>query len=132
MRKETWFRGPLLSVLFFSLFWGGAPTIAADLPNAEGLHRATAAHMSPGACADTGGRWVGTNNPNGQGSWEQNNPGNPNGYCQSASEYCAELEDSFPALGWGTAVAFGANSWAGWGMVVVSFFNVWDYYAYDC
>ena len=28
MRKETWFRGPLLSVLFFSLLIGGAPGVA--------------------------------------------------------------------------------------------------------
>ncbi len=40
MRKETWFRGPLLSGLFFSLLIGGAPSIAAaDLQSVSSAHQ---------------------------------------------------------------------------------------------
>lgn len=39
MRKNSWFRGPLLSGLFFALLIGGAPSIASsaqtDTPCAE-------------------------------------------------------------------------------------------------
>lgn len=122
-------RGTLLSVLFFALILGAAPSMVAASGQPVSV---TSAHVSPGACANQGGRWVGNPNPNGQGSQQQNNPGNPNGYCQSRSDYCAELESNFPALGWGTAVGFGINTWLGWGMVVISFFDVYDYYAYDC
>lgn len=63
--KET-LRGALLSVLFFALLVGGAPTIAvADQPMSV-----TQAHMSPGGCHHAGGSWI-----------AKGNAANPNGYC---------------------------------------------------
>ncbi|MDE2850399.1 MAG: hypothetical protein OXP74_07260 [Acidobacteriota bacterium] len=59
-------RGTLLSVLFFALLIGGAPTIAA----AGQPESVTSAHTSPGACTDNGGSWI-----------NKSSPGNPNGYC---------------------------------------------------
>ncbi|MDE2976820.1 MAG: hypothetical protein OXU63_04785 [Acidobacteriota bacterium] len=40
MRQESWFRGALLSVLFFALLSGGAPTaVAADLQSVASNHQ---------------------------------------------------------------------------------------------
>lgn len=63
--RET-LRGALLSVLFFALLIGGAPTMAA----AEPPQSVTSAHMSPGGCTNAGGSWI-----------AKGNAANPNGYC---------------------------------------------------
>ncbi len=49
MRKDSWVRGALLSVLFFSLLHGSAPTIA--VANVSTSAPATA-HSAAGACPD--------------------------------------------------------------------------------
>jgi hypothetical protein len=59
-------RGALLSVLFFALMIGGAPTMAA----ADQPMSVASAHMSPGSCGEAGGSWI-----------NKSSPGNPNGYC---------------------------------------------------
>lgn len=62
MRKETRFRGPLLSVLFFSLLWGGfAPMASADLILAS-ASSATGSYEDAmrAECEAGGGEWVGS------------------------------------------------------------------------
>ena len=50
MRKDTWFRGPLLSVLFFGLMIGGVPTMAtADLKSVS-----SALELLEGPCQNGG------------------------------------------------------------------------------
>lgn len=72
-------RGALLSVLFFALMIGAAPTMAA-----ADLQSVSSAHMSPGACNSAGGTWV-----------NSSTSGNPNGYCDTSG---GGLGDSRP--GW--------------------------------
>ncbi len=54
MRKETWFRGPLLSVLFFALLIGGAPVSAAassEKPQSTSQNLVIGGWMITGACS---------------------------------------------------------------------------------
>ncbi len=84
MRKDSWVRGPLLSVLFFALLIGGAPTMA----TAEPPTSVTSSHTSPGSCNSNGGTWV-----------SGGTAGNPNGYC----------DYSDPGLSWDEMV--GTDPW---------------------
>lgn len=132
LKADSWFRGALLSALFFALLIGGAPSmVAAEYPLEEPT-LVTASHVSPQRCREAGDRWVGPANPNGKGGWRRNNPGNPSGYCKSAQDYCKEVESMLPGLGIATGAGFGLNPWLGWGMLAISAFEVWDYYSYDC
>ena len=62
MRQETWFRGPLLSVLFFSLLWGGGvPAVSADLLAVSASSGSTDYEDAMRAeCEAGGGEWVGS------------------------------------------------------------------------
>ncbi len=132
MRKDSCFRRPLLSVLFFALLIGAAPSFG-DIPAPRsGLVSVVAHHVSPAECARTGGHWVGNPNPNGKGSFQQRNPGNPNGYCQSNYDYCKEIESYFPGEGIAIGAGFGIHPWLGWGLLAIGALDVYSWYANDC
>lgn len=88
-------RGALLSVLFFVLLWGSAPTMAA-----ADLYSVSSAHASPGACNSNGGTWV-----------DSDSAGNPNGYCNYGAPPqnpgCSMLEDLTDAAAWMAAAGGG-------------------------
>ena len=107
-------RGALLSVLFFALLIGGAPsTVAAD------LHSASAAHTSPGACNTNGGTWVdsgSSGNPNGY--CDYGSPGSTNsrpGWCEDAGKMLGYIGFEAGLVGGGAALVGGISKMAGWG-----------------
>lgn len=85
-------RGLLLSVLFFALLIGGAPSMAA-----ADLHSASSAHTSPGACNSNGGTWVGSGTA-----------ANPNGYCDYGDSNSDDTGAGSPAWCKVGAAALGA------------------------
>ncbi len=89
--KES-LRGLLLSVLFFALLIGSAPTAVAG----DGLASVRSAHISPGTCAQHGGTWV----------LPKDRTANPQGYCT--------YEDTRVDLsGLPCSMAEGMGDWAG-------------------
>jgi len=62
MRKDSWYRGALLSVLFFFLLWGGAPTLAtADLWwTSASSSEAEYEEVMRADCEAGGGEWIGS------------------------------------------------------------------------
>ncbi|MCY3931508.1 MAG: hypothetical protein OXH70_07310 [Acidobacteria bacterium] len=120
MRKDSWFRGPLLSVLFFGLLPG--PGGGLDTGESAAFASPWGGVSTPESCAQNGGYWKYTGYPH-----EKPTGYEAAGYCQSHSEYCEEYSNDLLAMGGSAGVAGSSHRYMGMFMAALMALFVLDY-----